>query len=183
MARGNSFFKQLNNPNVHTVIEDIDVNVYFLDDYPFKEEALRQQLFFMRADKTSISLLLEKAIYDLIPEYYSASSLLIVHQYYMEIQRKNFFPAFGTGLAVALLGGVGSDLLGVSAELSGLMSLGLGTFTMLFVLTYMLRRQQAKARDDMRESLTKFHGDRKLNAYLERQEKYMEERRATIASS
>jgi len=183
MARGNSFFKQLNNPNVHTVIEGIDVNVYFLDDYSFKEEALRQQLFFMKADNTSISLLLEKEIYDLIPDYYSAPSLLIVHQYYMEVQRKHFFPAFGIGLAVALVGGVVSDLLSVSAELSGLLSLGLGTFTMLLVLTYTLRRQQFKARDDMRERLTKLHGDRKLNAYLERQEKYMEERRATLASS
>jgi hypothetical protein len=101
----------------------------------------------------------------------------------MEINRKRIFPAFGIGLGTALAFGILSDLFRVSTDISGLLSLGLGTFTMLFVLTYTMRRHQAKARDDMREKLTKLHGDRKLNAYLERQEKYMEERRATLASS
>ena len=183
MARRTSFFKQLNEPNVQTTIENVEVNVFFLDDYAFKDEALRQQLFFMQADKTSISLLLEKEIYEAIEEYYSATSLLIVHQYYMDINRKRIVPAFGIGLGTALAFGILSDLFRVSADISGLLSLGLGTFTMLFVLTYTMRRQQVKARDDMREKLTKLHGDRKLNAYLERQEKYMEERRATLASS
>jgi hypothetical protein len=183
MARGTSFFTQLNKPNVQAKIENVDVYVYFLDDYSFKETALRQQLFFMQADKTSISLLLEKEIYDAIEEYYSAPSLLIVHQYYMEINRKRLLPAFGIGLGTALAFGILSDLFRVSTDISGVLSLGLGTFTMLFVLTYTMRRQQVKARDDMREKLTNLHGDRKLSAYLERQEKYMEERRATLTSS
>lgn len=183
MAKSKQWFKQLQDPDVHQTIENVDVKVYFLDNYPFKEEALKQQLFFMQADKTSISLLLENEIYDLIPDYYSAPSLLIVHQYYMAIYRKKVFPAFGIGLAVALVFGLLSDLFNVSVEISGLLSLGLGTFTMLFLLTYTMRRQQVKARDDMRERLTELHGDRKLNTYLERQEKYMEERRASLRAS
>jgi hypothetical protein len=183
MANSKQWFKQLQEPDVHQTIENIDVNVFYLDNYPFKDEALKQQLFFMQADKSSISLLLEKEIYDLIPEYYSAPSLLIVHQYYMSIYRKKVFPAFGIGLAVAITFGLISDLFNVSVDISGLLSLGLGTFTMLFLLTYSMRRQQTKARLDMRERLTKLHGDRKLNAYLERQEKYMEERRASLSAS
>lgn len=183
MAKGRQFFKQLPAPDVHQTIDNVDVNIHFLDDLPFKDEALKEQLFFMQADKTSISLLLEKEIYDLIPEYYSPSSLMIVHQYYMALNRKSLLPSFGIGLGIAIGFGLLADLFNVSADISGLLSLGLGTFTMLFLLTYLARRQQANARTQMRERLTELHGDRKLNAYLERQEKYMEERRASLGAS
>ena len=182
MASTKQYFNMVKEPNVQQTIDSIDVNVYFLDGYDFKVEALQHQLFFMQAKAKSISLLLEKEIYDLIPEYYSAQSLLIVHQYYTEMYKRKFLSAFAGGFAVSILVGVLIEIFEIDLAFAGLYGIALGTLTMLFILTYTVRRQQRMARDTMRERLIALHGENKLNAYLERQEQYMQERRKTLDS-
>lgn len=183
MANSKQYFNRLLKPDVQYTIESVDVNVYFLDGYDFKDEALHQQLFFMQAKAKSISLLLEKQIYDLIPDYYSAQSLLIVHQYYTEIYKKKFVSAFIGGFAVSVIVGVLIEVFDIQFAFSGLYGIAFGTMTMLLILTFTVRRQQAVARSTMRERLIALHGENNLNRYLERQEKYMQERRITLDSA
>lgn len=183
MVNTKEYFNALLEPDVQYTIESIDVNVYFLDRYDFKEEALRQQLFFMQAKPKSISLLLEKQIYDLIPDYYSAQSLLIVHQYYTEIYKKKFVSAFIGGFAVSIIVGVLIEVFEIQFAFSSLYGIAIGTMTMLLILMFSVRRQQSVARDTMRERLIALHGETKLNEYLERQEKYMQERRNSLDST
>jgi len=183
MAKKHRYFEQVTTPDVQQTIENVDINVYFLDGYAFKHDALKNQLFYMSADRGSISLLLEKQIYEAIPDYYSAQSLLVVHRYFMSLNRRSLIPAFSVGITVTLVIGWAVEFFGLAIASSGLLSLGLGTLSMLVVLTLSFRRLQEKARTTMRESLIELHGETTLNAYLERQEKYMQERRATLKSS
>jgi hypothetical protein len=183
MPNPKEYFNRVQTPDVQQTIENIDVNIYFLDNYDFKQEALQQQLFFMQAKPTSISLLLEERIYELIPQYYSAQSLLIVHQYYTEIYKKKFLSAFSGGFAVSILVGVLFEAFDIQFAFSGFYGIAIGTITMLMILTFTVRRQQRMARDIMRERLIALHGENKLNAYLERQEKYMQERRIELDST
>jgi len=183
MPNPKQYFNFVKTPDVHQTIENIDVNIYFLDNYDFKLEALQQQLFFMQAKPTSISLILEESIYNLIPQYYSAQSLLIVHQYYTEIYKKKFVAAFSVGFAVSILVGVLLEVFNIQFAFSGFYGIAIGTMTMLLILTFTVRRQQRIARDTMRERLIALHGENRLNAYLERQEKYMQERRKALDSS
>jgi hypothetical protein len=183
MVNTKQYFNRLHEPDVQDTIESIAVNVYFLDGYDFKKEALQQQLFFMQAKPKSISLLLEKEIYDLIPNYYSAQSLLIVHKYYTEIYKKKFVAAFTGGFAVSIIVGVLIEVFELQFAFSGLYGVAIGTMTMLLILTLSVRRQQRVARDTMRERLIALHGENRLNAYLERQEKYMQERRTILDST
>jgi hypothetical protein len=183
MAHPKQYFQLVDTPDVHQTIEDIDVYIYFLDRYEFRHQALKQQLFFMQAKPSSISLLLEQEIYELISEYYSAQSLRIVHQYFMELYKKKFFIAFTGGFVITVLVGWLVDVLQLQLPFAGWYGLAVGTMSMLVILSFTLRRQQRRARDTMRERLIALHGENRLNAYLERQEKYMQERRLALDSS
>lgn len=182
MANTTQYFHKLSEPNVHYTVDSIDVNIYFLDDVDFKDEALQQQLFFMQSKPKSISLLLEKQIYDLIPEYYSAQSLLVVHQYFTEIYKKKFGFAFTGGFVISVIASILIEVFNIQFAFSGFYGIAIGTMSMLLLLNYTLRRQQRLARETMRERLIALHGENRLNSFLERQEKYMQERRTMLDS-
>ena len=176
------FFDFVEEPDIQHEIDGVKMYIFFVDNYEFKDAALRRQLFHMEAQEGSISLLLEEGIYRKIPGYYSAESLLQVHKYFMRLHERTVWPAYVLGFVVTVAFGLLSWLLNIDIFNAGLIGGAIGTTVMVGTLLYLMRRQQNMAREEMRFQLEQVHGEAQLKTYLELQDAYMLERQAKLDS-
>jgi hypothetical protein len=176
------FFDFVEEPDIQHEIDGVKIYIFFVDNYEFKDAALRRQLFHMEAQKGSISLLLEEGIYRKIPGYYSAESLLQVHKYFMRLHERSVWPAFVLGVFVSVVFGIIAWLFSIDIFNAGLIGGAVGTTMMIGMLLFLMRRHQNMAREEMRFQLEQVHGEAQLKTYLELQDAYMVERQAKLDS-
>lgn len=175
-------FSEVGEPDIQYNLGKKDLRIYFIDNYPFKQETLEQRLLHVHTDPNKFYVMLEKEIYDLVPEFYSEQSLSLQCDFYGNVTRKNLRSMMLGGLIVGL---IGTYLLSISfipnILISGLLGLFLAVIYMIVYLNSVFQKNLTKGRESLRNGLIDLFGEKRLDEMNALQEKYMERREEEIA--
>ncbi len=158
-------------PDLEYQHNELDIKIYFMENYENGEEAIKRQLTYVNHDETSFSILLEKRLYDLAPELYTKESLAAQHAYFTTKPTMNMWLLLGGGfgiiIAISFIASLYTD---------GLLSIVLGViggsmYTM-WMFTRSFNRDLKNSAEALRAEMIRLCGEEKLDELVERQQEY-----------
>ncbi len=168
-------FEQVGEANVHYNYEGLDLNVYFVDNYDFKDEIMEKQMTYINMTETGFSIILEKALFDAVPELYSQEALHAQYVYFHKRTSMNLWIFLG---GAVVFGGATFGLAYLFSTLTTAVFAGaiVGVSFMFGYLFRVLKRDMMGARQTLRDDMIKIYGEEKLDKLLDRQQQIAEER-------
>jgi len=168
-------FDNVGAADVHFNYEGLDLDVYFIDGYDFKDEILRRQMTYINITRTGFSIILEKALYDAVPELYTQDALYAQYVYFNKRTSMNIWMFLGGPLVV---GGSAFGLVYLFSTIINAVFIGaiMGVAFMFGYLYKVLKRDMVNARQKLRDDMIKMYGEKKLDELLDKQQKIAEER-------
>ncbi|XMB86287.1 hypothetical protein RJG79_00380 [Mycoplasmatota bacterium WC44] len=177
-------FVEVDNPDIEYIDGNKVLSLYFIDVYPFKEEALENRIFHIKTEMNKFSVLLEKEIYDLVPDYYSKESLSLQCDYYGNVTRKNLSRLLLGGLLIGLATTflLASTLI-ESVVLSSIVGLLAAFVYIIIYLNTVFQKYLAKGREKLRIGMIELLGEKRFKRINAIQEEYISRREVEIAKA
>ncbi len=158
-------------PDMEYQYNELDIKIYFMENYENGEEALKRQLTFVNHDDTSFSILLEKKLYDIAPELYTKESLAAQHGYFTTKPTMNMWLLLGGGFGVIV--GIAFIL---SMYFTGLLPMVLGviggSIYMMWMFTRSFNRDLRESAENLRAEMVRLCGEEKLDELVFKQQEY-----------
>ncbi|XMB67936.1 hypothetical protein RI065_05325 [Mycoplasmatota bacterium zrk1] len=157
-----------------------DFRVYFIEDHPQKEELPDQRLFHIKSEQDKFYILIEKELYNLIPDYYSESSLSAHSNFLSKISKDNSKRFLIVLVAIAIFSTVIYSLL-FELLTSGLIGLFTALLTLVLYFNIVFQKQIKISRQKLRETLIEEHSEVKLDEMLMKMDNYINRRLKELA--
>lgn len=168
-----NWFDRCDQPNINYVVDGIDLNIYFLDNYEWKDDAMRQEVYHVEGRDKSFSILLEEKLYDSMPEYYNKESLKIMHEYYTSITSINYKIRLIIGVVLTMMFIPLLEVVFQSLVMATLGSMSIGFMYYYLFLYRNMQKNMYESRIRLREELVKVHGEKELDIMLDKLESYI----------
>lgn len=168
-------FENAGNPDVTHELDGLTLNVYFVDNYDFKDDILEKQMTFVNTERTAFSVMLEKDLYDAVPELYNAEALKAQHTYFHHRTTMNLWKFFLGGI---LLFGAVFGIMQFFSDIQSALFGGaiVGMFYMIAYFFRTLKKDMVSARFVLRENMIKIFGEKKLDELLDKQQEIAEQK-------
>jgi hypothetical protein len=168
-------FAEVGEPDLFYNPEGVEISVFFIDKYDFKDKVLERQMTYIHANKSDLKILIEEELYTEVPELYTVEALLAQHKYFQHKTTWNIwkFLLGGFGIGVALYFGLNLFLTPQASMLVGFLT---GAFFMFWYLFRSMKNDLIQARFELRERMINVFGEKKLDELLDKQEKLAEKR-------
>lgn len=172
-------FDLLTKADIEYTHNDLELKIYFIDEYDFKEKALKNQIFHIQNERNKFSILLEREGYDLVPELFTKEVLTAQCEYFMSTTNKNLPILLISGLLITAITGFVFNIWLTTAT-AVLFALFVGATYMIVYLYRSFQSAVIEGRKKLRAKLIDLLGESKLDRLLDNQQKYAERRKTEL---
>ncbi len=168
-------FKVAGDANVEYNFEGKNLRIYFFDDYEFKEEALKNQIFHIHTERDKFHIFLEKEAYELVPELFTKEVMAAQCTYFQQTPTKIGAKRGLIGLFIFVAGAALINLwLLFSTAL--FISMFIASIYYIVIMIRGLQDSVVARRKKLRADMITILGEQKLDKLLDLQQNYAEHR-------
>jgi|GEM_PF-4630494 len=152
-----------------------DLRVYLIENHSQKDELLRQQLIHIHNGANEFYVMVEKELYDLIPEYYSEEALFIQSTFFRKVSRDNVIRMmlYGMGFGIITMIVCSFFMVMLTASLVGVIG---ALFFMIIYLNTFFQKQLRSSRMELRQNLINEFTEKRLDEIIDTIDRYTERR-------
>ncbi len=168
-------FKNVGEPFITYENNKSDLRIYLLDANSLRDAAVKQQLVYIKSSGNKYFIMIEKELYDLIPDYYSEISLSAQADFFSTVSKGNIFKLFLVGLVTAIISTI--LLMFIFPMItSSFVGVILAILTMFLYINTIFKKQIDKERLKLRKTIIKAYGETKLDQMIDILDEYVERR-------
>lgn len=161
-------FEHVEEADVLYEYEGLKLQLYFLDKYDFEDKVERKQNTYIHVKENELQLLLDRELYEAVPELYNDKALAAQYNYfnYNTSMKLSLFLLGGASISVGLY-----FVLSMWMDITGALVTGIFGGG-IFMMTYFYRsiRKDMMGRGNaLRQEMVNIFGEEKLDALLDKQ--------------